>query len=531
MPAPTALTGFAHQWNFNAATLEFATGGSEVSGVTIARGDTINAYVPIAETVPTPAYRNGLVFEAAKYAVIHGTGTNRGMAAYGWTGTAEYPTAGTVSRSMCIISHYTGDTPTTFDPQNCAFIIVFKYSIRGNTSDEDVVLLDLNAKLVIKIDKTTHAIKVDSSGGGGGTSLRYAHNGTNILYVSSSATEVKVRTITQPTVNTLPDEILGTTASAILIFGSKLTTGANRFCGKWQRVYAYTSASNSDADVLSAMQTVATEFGVQTKRHMVVFLGTSHMNGFFDVPGMSVPERVAEAHPDWLVMSFAKESANFDPEILAQIDSLVACVAGMAPVGGKVVVYIEGGTNENLGGGTTTGTANTNLGTCLTGIETGLDSEAITNYKIVAGTCRPLAQIGASDVTVAATEVWNRAFAGLVRARLGVTIDAVVDRQATYDTGAGTAAACRTLVTADPSGINRSFLPAAPTGTFGDGTYVVDLVAATAALGADGIHDGILGQEQYASAVSTKIGALLGGGGRPPQLQAVAAMRAMGAIP
>lgn len=527
MPAPTALTGFTHQWNLNAATLEFATGGSEVSGVTIARGSTINAYVPIAETVPTPAYRNGLVFETAKYAVIHGSGNNRGMAAYGWTGTAEYPTAGTVSRSMCIISHYTGDTPTTFDPQNCAFIIVFKYGVRGNTSDEDVVLLDLNAKLVIKIDKTTNKIKVDSSGGGGGTSSIYAHCGTNILYVASSATEVKVRSITQPDVSTLTDEILGTTASAILIFGSKLATGANRFCGQWQRVYAYTSAANSDADVLSAMQTIATEFGVQTKRHMVGFLGTSHMNGFFDVPGMSVPERVAEAHPDWLVVSFAKESANFDPEILAQIDECTTCIENMAYDSYKVVVFIEGGTNENLGGGTTTATANTNLGTCLTAIINGTADVD----KIVCGTCRPLAQIGASDVTVAATEVWNRAFAGLVRARLGVTIDAVVDRQATYDTGAGTAAACRTLVTADPSGINRSFLPAAPTGTFGDGTYVVDLVAATAALGADGIHDGILGQEQYASAVSTKIGALLGGGGRPPQLMAVAAMRAMGAIP
>lgn len=515
MPAPTALTGFAHQWNFNAATLELATGGSEVSGVTIARGSTINAYVPIAETVPTPAYRNGLVFETAKYAVIHGSGTNRGMAAFGWTGTAEYPTSGTVSRSMCIISHYTGDTPTTFDPQNCAFIIVFKYSIRGNTSVEDVVLLDLNAKFVIKIDKDTNCIKVDSSGGGGGTTTIYAHNGTNILYVSSSATDVKVRSITQPTVQTLPNEILGTTASAILIFGSKLTTGANRFGGKWQRVYGYTSAANSDADVLSAMQTIATEFGVQTKRHLCGFVGTSHINGFFDVPGMSVPERVAEAHPDWLVVSFAREGAVFDDggtnDILNnQTPYLSDAITALRPTGGRVVAVLDGGTNEN-NGFTTPAQADGSMGEVLDVL---VALVAASGGKVVGTTPRPLANIGANDVTVAATEVWNRAFAALVRLHLGTNMNALVDRQAAYDTGDGTAAACRLLVTADPSGINRSFLPAAPTGDFDDdpAPYVVDLVAATAALGADGIHDGILGQEQYAAAAGVVINNFLSSG-------------------
>lgn len=502
MPAPTALASYPGVWwKFNAAVSEAAdaTTATGLTGSKIARGDTINAYVAVQGASPPVPYKDAFVFSAGQFGVITGDGELRGISIKSYQSDAvNYPdiggAGGDVTEDYTTLAHYGGEVGSvSLDPQDTGIILAFIGGQVRNLNNQDPYLFNLNGKFVVKVDHDTGTVSVSDSGAERTTTI-YIHAGLNIISVfphaSGASTGWRVRSLDQQTVQAI-GATTDTGATVSFQLGQS-NGGTNKCRSLFCRLYVYGAGAKSEtnADILSAMQTIGTEMGWQAKTAFIGFNGDSNLNGVFDLPGMTTPTRVALDHMDWLVMSRAFEAANFDNsgtnDILNNQIPVIDAAATAFAIDGPSIWFMGGATNENIGGLLTGAQAWANAKSCLAAMAAATNAP---DARVVI-TPRICAPIHANNTTVALKETFNRAYVAAAIADEGVEFEELINHNAQWDTLTGSAADVRSAVTTDVR--KWSNLPADPSGTFG-GSYVVNFVADSATHASTGSCDGLHG--------------------------------------
>lgn len=254
----------------------------------------------------------------------------------------------------------------------------------------------------------------------------------------------------------------------------------------------FSSGTQSAGDVASVLEWCAQTYGLVPHKHLLVAVGDSYLNGYYDVPGSSVLSRFANANPTWRVLNLSKSGAAMDTAIsvtqLGRAVSAISLLSGM-PASARAFALVQGTAND-LAAGRTAAQIKTDFDTTVDGL-------AAVYHKVLVVTPLQNAQVNASDATIAARETIVRDVAAYLRAGCGGRIPTshVIDNNLLVDTGTGTAADVKTALRA-----STYFR------TYNDYS---DFVADSPLTGMDGLHGGVYFQEAFGTAIGATITPLL----------------------
>lgn len=492
-----ATTGFAFRHDYRTMSGDADGGATYPNASASSTGTTTSLPSQAGAT-------NAWVVATANKAWLVTQNSLQGVSATNLTGSSPYPAGPTtITFAGASLQRTAG---TSLNPQSFSALLILADSVRGQDnaslgSSELASLFTILGSGVFKVGKTgDNAIKVVSSGtggSGGGTSTTYLHAGINILLIRSNGTNVRIDSfdMAQSTLTAV-----GATGAAAIQNYLDGESGGQKFRG---RVYydAFFTGAISDDDWTAIKAAAASEFGVVAKSKFVAFLGDSEFQGFYDLPGSTIPHRVAMANPTWFVYNAANSAAKTPKNAVSgstnnieedQVPRATTALTACKPTGAQWLAVVGGGKNDGVAIAASAYTS-TDVTDAQARIWAALKAGGFNQVvQVIPG---PVAQVGANDVTVAAYETALRAIRTSNLASTAIDGRVDVRTLANLDTGNGSAASVRSVFTSKSS----QWAPDADTDS-----PTTDLVSASAANSCDGLHEGIGGQTENAGFISIR---------------------------
>jgi len=428
------------------------------------------------------------------------------MCSRGYTGVqAASATASSAAGTLTILRATTYKTVgTAIDPQNhCAYFAIAN-SVRGcdvdgNAGSDDSCLYmiqGLNGNFGVWLDYAGR-IKVTSTGtngSGGGTSSLYVHAGINQLMVRVVAGVVTLFLDNGAGTATVDTSItaVGNTGARNIINYFDSNVGSQKFFGRAYTMSFFSTGAATNGNIASIFAAGVPELVTSAKTKFVGFIGDSESQGFYGRMGYSVPSAIAEMEPTWFCYSTAHSGASIatlahggQPAVTGgtfidhQLPQMQTAVTAWRTAGntGLVDVVVYGGKNDCVG--------YVNGSQTLANTFADLDSlygslKQIAN-RTIGVVPSPVAKAVDNDTNVATCEVFMRALQASIISRVGNLIYDAVDLKSLYNTQGGTSNNCRASVVYD----RRRWTP--------NGN---SLVAADGTTSGEGLHDGVVGQDQ-----------------------------------
>lgn len=321
----------------------------------------------------------------------------------------------------------------------------------------------------------------------------YAHAGINAMTVRATAGVVKIQTFDGGSSSVGIVGALGSEAglTSTYLLGYK-NNGTSAFRGIYQEDYLYSSGSTSDSDSDALINYAKTKYGLQTKTKFVGLIGDSYLQGFYNQPGRTIASGLAEAHPTWFVCNFGWAGVGTAAMDSDQVPKLRTAVTACKPAGGTATAFVLGGTNDV--NSLSAAQILTNLETITSDLKAVASGGQSPVSKVVVGCPPSRVDTGLADINITGYETTLTSLRTSIIA--DGNFDATVDIKGTLSTPvANTGTELHNLI------LNNTRW------WINDG--VSTIISAASGDSADGVHMGVIGQNEMTSLINTGVSSVV----------------------